>query len=298
MAKSDLDQDLASLPECGICLEEYKDPRALPCVHSFCLRCLKQHISATKDTDGSFHCPNCRDKFTPPEGDVEKIPKNFFLNSLKDAATLTLKHLEGPVVPTQCEPHNNNPDWYCQTCDLPGCAECMLQDHRLHETVKVTTIASNMEPDLLALSKLAAKRLATLQNISSDLESRDIQMETEEAQLCREITETADAMRTLITDYEKKLVNKVKEARETFKNQAANARKECDVLKERYLQPEHVCREAESGEVSTAHCSACTYCQARDATAARHRCSVRPVEDEQNQCETLGDISGKCCRRS
>ena len=181
MAKSDLNPDVASLLECGICLEEYKDPRALPCLHSFCLRCLKQHISATKDTDGSCHCPKCRDKFTPPEGNVEKMQKNFFLNSLKDAATSTSKHLEGPVVPTQCEPHKNNPDWYCQTCDHPGCAECMLQDHKLHETVKVTSIASKVEPDLLAVSKLAAKRLATLQTVSSDLESQDTQMETEEA---------------------------------------------------------------------------------------------------------------------
>ena len=55
----------------------------------------------------------------------------------------------------------------------------MLQDHGLHETVKVMSIASKVEPDLLALSKLAAKRFATLQNISSDLESRDTQMETE-----------------------------------------------------------------------------------------------------------------------
>ena len=38
-------------------------------------------------------------------------------------------------------------------------------------------------------------------------------------------------MRNLITEYEKKLLNKVKEARETFKKQAANDNKECDILK-------------------------------------------------------------------
>ena len=56
-------------------------------------------------------------------------------------------------------------------------------------------------------------------------------METDTAQACGEITKTADGMRNLITEYEKKLLNKVKEARETFKKQAANAKKECDVLK-------------------------------------------------------------------
>ena len=227
MAKSDLDPDVSSLLECGICLEECRDPQTLPCLHLFCLRCLKQHTSATKTRDGSFHCPKCRENFTPPEGDVEKFPKNFFLTSPKDAPMSTSKHLEGL---TQGEPHKTKSDWYCQTCDLPGCAECMLQDHRLHETVKVTTIASKAEPDLLALSKLAAKRLATLENIVSDLESRDTQMEVETAQACREITKTSDGMRTLITECEKKLLNKVNEARERFKEQTAKARRECDVL--------------------------------------------------------------------
>ena len=227
MAKSDLDQDVASLLECGICLKEYNDPRALPCLHSFCLRCLKQHISATKDTDGSFRCSKCRNKFTPPEGDVEKFPKNSFLNSLKDVVTLTSKHPERPVVPTQCEAHKNNPDWYCQT----GSAECMLRDHRLHETVGMTSIASRVEPDLLPMSKLAPKRVATLQNISSDLESRDMQTEIDKAQACREITKAAHGMQNPITECEKKALNKVKEARETFEELAANAKKTCDGLK-------------------------------------------------------------------
>ena len=172
MTNSDLDPDIASLLECGICLEEYKDPRVLPCVHSFCLRCLKQHISATKDTDNSVHCPKCRDKFTPPEGDAEEFPKNFFLYLLKDAASLTFKHLGRPLVPTQCEFHKNSLDWYYQICNLPGGAKGTLQDHRLHETVEVASIATKVEPDLLALSVLAAKQLATVKNISSDLESR------------------------------------------------------------------------------------------------------------------------------
>ena len=231
MAKSDLDPDVSSPLECGICLKKYIDPQTLPCCHLFCLRCLKQTISATEDTDGSFPCPKCGDKFTSLEGDVQKIPKEFLLNSLKDGATFTSKHLKGPEVLTQCESHKNYPDWYCQTCDLLGCGACMFRDHRSHETVEVTNMARQLEPDLLALSKVADKRLTTLQKIASDLESTDTQMETEEAEACSEITKTADAMRAIVTECEKKLLNKVREAREIFKKQAANAEKDCDILK-------------------------------------------------------------------
>ena len=92
-------------------------------------------------------------------------------------------------------------------------------------------MARKMEPDLLALSQVAAKWLATLQHIASNVESHDTLMDIETGQACTEITKTADAMRSLITECEKKLLNKVMEARETFKKQAANAKKECGVLK-------------------------------------------------------------------
>ena len=143
----------------------------------------------------------------------------------------TSKHLEGPVVPTRCEPHKNKPEWYCLTCDLPGCADCMFRDHEPHEVVEVTTMARKLEPDLFALCKVAAKWLATLQNITSDVKSQDNLMDIQTERACTEITKTADGMRSLITECEKKLLNKVMEARETFKKQAVNAKKECSVLK-------------------------------------------------------------------
>ena len=92
-------------------------------------------------------------------------------------------------------------------------------------------MARKLERDLLALSKVAAKWLTALQEIASDLESTDTQIETEEAEACTEITKTADAMRAAITECEKKLLSKVKEATETFKMPAANAKEECDALK-------------------------------------------------------------------
>ena len=66
------------------------------------------------------------------------------------------------------------------------------------------------------------------------------QMETDTAQACGEITKAADGMRNLITEYEEKLLNKVKEAKETFKKQTAKRQKRMRRFKERYLQPEPV----------------------------------------------------------
>uniref|UniRef100_A0A0L8HG23 RING-type domain-containing protein n=1 Tax=Octopus bimaculoides TaxID=37653 RepID=A0A0L8HG23_OCTBM len=62
---------------CPICLDEFRDPRVLPCQHSFCMQCLQNHVDSHKSDifrKGVFHCPSCRAltyptyKFKPVSG--------------------------------------------------------------------------------------------------------------------------------------------------------------------------------------------------------------------------------------
>ena len=43
---------------CAICLEQFKDPKVLPCLHSFCHEC----IIKLEHTENSITCPECRMK--------------------------------------------------------------------------------------------------------------------------------------------------------------------------------------------------------------------------------------------
>jgi len=52
--------------ECSICKDELKDPRLLPCVHSFCLKCLKQYCRDKLPGDDA-PCPECRREFRIPK---------------------------------------------------------------------------------------------------------------------------------------------------------------------------------------------------------------------------------------
>ena len=60
------DQDLKLLLECSICLETFDDPRTLPCLHSFCKKCLENFVDGKRDDE--LNCPVCRGKFTLNEG--------------------------------------------------------------------------------------------------------------------------------------------------------------------------------------------------------------------------------------
>ncbi|XP_043933098.1 E3 ubiquitin-protein ligase TRIM56 [Protopterus annectens] len=63
---------------CGICLELYKTPKILPCLHSYCQVCLEKIV-----IEQILRCPACREVTEVTEG-CEKLKTNFFINSLLD----------------------------------------------------------------------------------------------------------------------------------------------------------------------------------------------------------------------
>ena len=52
--------------ECPICQEDIKDPMLLPCIHSFCLECLRRYCRDKQPGD-DVPCPVCRNEFQIPK---------------------------------------------------------------------------------------------------------------------------------------------------------------------------------------------------------------------------------------
>ena len=62
MAKSpSLADNLGKHLECAVCLEQYTEPKVLPCLHSFCKRCL-QGLLTQEGAIWKINCPTCRSK--------------------------------------------------------------------------------------------------------------------------------------------------------------------------------------------------------------------------------------------
>ena len=83
---------------CQICYETLVSPRALPCLHTFCERCLRVYVDRTllsPDWDGGrlkrlhFDCPACRRCTRLPRDGVGAFPTNHILMSLSDALSST-----------------------------------------------------------------------------------------------------------------------------------------------------------------------------------------------------------------
>ena len=81
IAAKRLEEEINAITECGICFEIFSQPKALPCLHSFCLDCLEQHSSG-KSQGSSEICPLCRASFIIPQGGMINLKSNFHVSNL------------------------------------------------------------------------------------------------------------------------------------------------------------------------------------------------------------------------
>lgn len=74
-----LDHIFSKESNCPICLEEYVEPKVLPCLHNICKKCLKEMLHHHTI---NFNCPICRGVCPIPERGVNGFPTNDYLARL------------------------------------------------------------------------------------------------------------------------------------------------------------------------------------------------------------------------
>ena len=88
-------EGIEKILECPICLEQIKNPKMLPCQHSFCLKnCLENLVDGSSSTKNPvLMCPLCREIFDVPINGVSGFPNNYILQNLleKQIDTITQK---------------------------------------------------------------------------------------------------------------------------------------------------------------------------------------------------------------
>ena len=104
---------------CPICYQLYKDPKVLPCQHSYCQECLSK-----LEKNKQVTCPECRKVAEVPDGGIEEFKTNFFINRLVDDCILKRK-VEGEEE-VHCEAciENDSVTTFCPECVLFMCQAC------------------------------------------------------------------------------------------------------------------------------------------------------------------------------
>ncbi|XP_070546613.1 tripartite motif-containing protein 2-like [Ptychodera flava] len=124
---------------CSICLEQYKSPKILPCLHTFCEKCLVTLVEKT----GSLHCPECRQKYRLPVDGVPALKTNFFMNNLIGTIKQRLEATQG--VEIKCDGCQDNTATHrCLECKHHLCNSC-VKAHRNIPVTKAHTLMTNEE---------------------------------------------------------------------------------------------------------------------------------------------------------
>ena len=133
-APSGLEISLEKLKEqltCPVCLEQFTEPKILPCYHSFCLKCLQLLKSEeTQQPDGGhcILCPTCRAPCNLAIGKrVNDLPSSFIINNFSDVYGQMMKMSTGQ-------------QQVCKLCKTTNVAVKIVK----HSSVKNAWIAINL----------------------------------------------------------------------------------------------------------------------------------------------------------
>ena len=104
---------------CPVCYQLFKNPKYLPCYHSYCEGCLEKMQVQSK-----IICPECRKEARVPAGGVKELPNNFFISRLVDDLILK-KKVDGDQEVKCDECNEDNPVVsFCPECNLFLCHTC------------------------------------------------------------------------------------------------------------------------------------------------------------------------------
>ena len=109
----------------------------MPCLHSFCKKCLEQKLEEQGSSAGSIKCPTCDTVSTLPSGGVASLPSNHWLAHQAEVSSYQKKIKDGADIPCgRCvEGTSGTAVAFCCSCCLFLCSLCQEDHRRYRETV-------------------------------------------------------------------------------------------------------------------------------------------------------------------
>ncbi|XP_066284800.1 E3 ubiquitin-protein ligase TRIM56-like [Branchiostoma lanceolatum] len=137
---------------CQVCLEDFKQPKMLPCLHTLCQQCLERFLAT--EPVGKLDCPTCQQEVTLSEIELKS---NFLIGKMGDILKQQSKGKtsvarENGIPCTVCRV-GNSAQFYCLECAEYLCQTC----NDIHRRFKATT----------------AHNVVTIQDLRSDQVATD-----------------------------------------------------------------------------------------------------------------------------
>lgn len=137
-------------PSCGICLEAHKEPKVLPCCHTFCKSCLDGLVSETHETGpkSTLKCPECRAEHDVPDSGISGFLTDYSL----EASLVASRHAETEPLKQTCGECDGGElaVAYCHDCEAFVCESCRVALHRAkrYHSHSIEYLSEGMDPVL------------------------------------------------------------------------------------------------------------------------------------------------------
>ena len=151
---------------CGICLDRYKVPKVLPCLHTFCQKCLQNYVPPESL---SLSCPICRQQSILPIEGVAGLQNNFFITNLMEVLERPENNNEaeggGHSQALQCSTHEGTSlEYYCDSCETVVCRECTVTEHNDHHTILLQDVIEEHKAQLRRILEEAKSQIPSLKD--------------------------------------------------------------------------------------------------------------------------------------
>ena len=213
--------------QCPICLEEFTDPRMLPCLHTLCRHCIKGLVSASAH---KVRCPCCRHECQVPKEGVSGFQKNFFLNDLREVLQElkelrtsgsrpsgqkecgNTKHDKAEKRNLKCGEHPDAKlDFYCDTCHIPVCAKCCLLKHKRHQYRDMTAVGEECRRKLEEFIQAAEVHVNKVRGEFKKLKASPHTIQRDINKARQDVKQAANEIRDLATKREQYLLQQIQD---------------------------------------------------------------------------------------
>jgi len=157
--------------DCAICREGLRDPRTLPCFHSFCLGCIEQSLRVPNslvadDTPTSSKCPLCRAAFDIPKREgVAALYVDPFVHNLQQQKE-SLSSVDPNNVKCGCD--DEGAVVYCSDCEAFFGEKCL----RAHSRGRISATHSTVTvDDYFKASGPGSRRLFCHKHATSEIDT-------------------------------------------------------------------------------------------------------------------------------
>ena len=163
---------------CALCLDQFKDPKKLPCDHVYCKECLRD-LALCSD-NASISCPECRTLTQVPDNDVNNFPTAFRVNRFIEAFKKVQVQEGTDSVTEKCQVHPTQPlAIYCETCKKQLCRDCVLmsKEHVRHEYGYFKEVAPKYREKVISKRSLIKTQEATVSSALQEITIAETNME-------------------------------------------------------------------------------------------------------------------------